>query len=91
MEFLIELLLEETITISTSKKIPFIIRYPLIILIVGFYILLIGIILLVSISLLKEKNYIGSIVILLIDIVILVGLIKLFKDSYIKKKGELND
>lgn len=64
-EFLFELILEGGIAASRSRKIPHCIRYPLIVIIVLFFLAVMGFIFWLGISLLKENLPFGIFFILL--------------------------
>lgn len=90
MEFLIELvlelILEGSMEISSNRKVPKIIRYPLIGLIFLFFLVVFGIILFVAIISYKE-SIILSILFIIIDIFLVIGFIKKFKELYLNKKN----
>lgn len=90
MEFLIELILElifeGSMEISSNRKVPKIIRYPLIGLIFLCFLFVFGIILFVAIISYKE-NIIFSILFIIIDIFLVIGFIKKFKELYLSKKN----
>ena len=90
MEFLIELVLElifeGSMEISSNRKVPKIIRYPLIGLIFLLFLFVFGIILFVAIISYKE-SIILSILFIIIDIFLVIGFIKKFKELYLSKKN----
>jgi len=90
MEFLIELILElifeGSMEISSNRKVPKIIRYPLIGLIFLCFLFVFGIILFVAIISYKE-SIILSILFIIIDIFLVIGFIKKFKELYLSKKN----
>ena len=90
MEFLIELILElifeGSMEISSNRKVPKIIRYPLISLIFLCFLFVFGIILFVAIISYKE-SIILSILFIIIDIFLVIGFIKKFKELYLNKKN----
>lgn len=86
-EILIELILEGTFKASKSKKIPKYIRYPLIIIIVAFFIAVIGLILFTGALILKE-NLTAGILIILIGLFMLIMSIIKFRKTYLIKSSE---
>lgn len=88
MEFLIEallnLLLEESIKISSNKRISKFIRYPLIILIILFFAVIILGLLILGIVILSKNIYAGLLLIIISLIMLISGIIK-FKKIYIEK------
>ena len=83
-EFLLELIFEGAVEVSKSKKIPTIIRYPLICLIVLFFIALIGLMFFVS-YLVFHESIVGGICFFLFSFIFLVmGIVK-FKNLYLVK------
>ena len=84
-ELIAELILEGSIEISSNKKISKWIRYPLIFLIVLFFLTVIGLILFLGICLFN-KNILGSLFIIAIGIIFLILSIVKFRKIYIKKE-----
>lgn len=85
IEEVIELLLEGTVELSKSKKVPRWIRYPLIVLIVlVFSIIVLGIFLL-GLVLLKT-SILGGVLFILLSLWFLIGGIFKFRKTYIKDK-----
>ncbi len=87
-EFIFELILEGSVEISKSSKIPKWIRYPLIVIIALFFIAVIGIILLAGILSLKENIFIGIFLILVGLLMLTMSILK-FREMYwmkVKKK-----
>ncbi len=84
-EFILELIFEGSIEASQSSKIPKIIRYPLIILIVLFFIAVIGLIFLTGILLLKDNEFLGIIFIILGLLMAIMSIIR-FRQTYLTKK-----
>lgn len=84
-ELLFELVLDGTIELSKSVKVPLPIRIILTILIALFYLAFIGLILLIGISTYKD-NQIGGIIIILIDILIMIICVKAFVKIYLKRQ-----
>lgn len=89
MEFLIEelldLILEGSIEISSNKKVPKWIRYPLIVIIILFFSVVIFGLLILGITLTKE-NLLGGILIILLSLILLIGWIVKFRKIYFNKK-----
>lgn len=86
-EFLLELIFEGAVEVSKSKKIPKIIRYPLICLIVLFFIALIGLMFFVS-YLVFQESIVGGICFFLFSFIFLVMGIFKFKNLYLVKFGK---
>lgn len=91
MEFLIELVLdlvlEESISLSTNKKVPKLIRYILIGFISLFFLFVIFCILILGIALLKKNTWIG-IVIIALGVFLGVECVIKFKNLYDEKMNE---
>lgn len=86
-EFIAELLLEGSIEISSNKKISKWIRYPLIvILILLFSVVIFGLLTLGIIIL--NKNILAGIFIIIVSIIMLIGSIIKFKNTYLKKSNK---
>ena len=89
MEFLIEilldLLLEGSIEISSDKKISKFIRYPLIVVIILFFAVVIFGILILGIASLNENIYLGLLLII-ISLIMLISAIIKFRKIYIERK-----
>lgn len=83
-EFILELALGGSIEISKSNKVPKVIRYPLIVIIVLFFLAVIGLIFLTGILILKE-NVMAGIFFIIIGMFMLVMSIIKFKKVYLKK------
>lgn len=87
-EILLELILEGTFEISKSKKVPKIIRYPLIIVII---LLFLGVALLIfytGVLAYQKINKICGILFITLGIVFLVASIIKFKKMYLVKKSD---
>ena len=85
-----ELLLEGSIEVSQSKKIPKPIRCFLLGFVIGFFIIVIGLIIFMGVSISKD-NLIGGIIIILFGLLLaIMSVIKLKKD-YLVKKEELKN
>lgn len=85
IELILELLFEGMMEASKSNKIPNFIRYPLVIIIVLFFILVIGFIFVVSILAFKE-SVIAGLLLIIIDLFLLVRCIAKFRKEYLIKK-----
>lgn len=85
IEFIVELLIEGSIEIGTNRKISKFVRYPLLILILIFYIVVIGIITFVGIELLS-KNIILGIIFLLLALFLIFITIWAFRKKLKEKK-----
>lgn len=89
MEFLIELLLEliidGSIEVSSNKILPKWIRYPLIVFIIIFFLLIYAIIFGTGILILKDNIY-ASIFIFLLGLILVIAGIKKFKKLYLERK-----
>lgn len=85
IEFLCELLLEGSIEISSNKKVSKWIRYPLIVLIIGFFCFVIFGLIFVGIMLL-EKSLPISIFILLVGIAMFIMAMIRFREIYLQQK-----
>lgn len=86
-EILLDLILEGCFEASSNKKVPKIIRYPLIALIALFFVSVIFGIFILGISL-WNKNIYGSLFIILLSIIMLILSIYRFKKVYIERKNE---
>lgn len=85
IEILLDLIFEGSIEISSNKKVPKWIRYPLIVLITLFFIIVIIGILILGILLFNENIY-ASLIMIILSLVILVSGITKFKKTYIERK-----
>ena len=88
-EFILELVLEGSIEVSKSNKIPKYIRYPLIVIIALFFIAVIGLIFLVGILSLKENIFLGILFILIGLFMFIMSVIK-FRKTYLIKTSKSN-
>lgn len=84
-EFILELFLERSMEASSNKKLSKWIRYPLMLLVIVFFVSVIGLVFLTGI-LSFSTNKMFSIFILIMGILMLVGTILKFKDLYLKRK-----
>jgi len=87
IEFILELILEGVIEVSSCKKISKWIRYPLILFITLFYLLIILLILLCAVSIYNKSIFL-SIVLIVLDLSMIVGGIIKFKKKYITHKNK---
>lgn len=83
IEFILDLVFESSVEISKSK-VPKYIRYPLIVIVTLFFIIVIGLIFLVGILSLKENIFLGIFFILVGILLLLMSIIK-FKKTYLKQ------
>ena len=90
IEFILELLLEGTVELSSNRKVPKYIRYPLIFLITLFLLAVIIGIFIIGILLIDENVLVGLLFIVL-SIIFGIGSIKKFKKLYLQKKNEKSD
>ena len=86
-ELLLELILEGSIEVSKNKKVSKIIRYPLIVLLIVFFLLVIGIIFYTGIIFLKDYFAYGILIIILGIIMLIMSIIK-FKKVYLKQVNQ---
>lgn len=88
MDFIIELIFEflfdGMLETSKSNKVPKFIRYPLIVIILLFFVLVIGFIFIVSILAFKE-SIIAGILLIIIDLFLIIGIISKLKKEYFAK------
>lgn len=84
IEFILELALEGGIEASKSNRVPKYIRYPLIVIISLFFIVVIGLIFFAGILMLKD-NIIVGIFIILTGLFMLVSVIVKFRKTYLIK------
>ncbi len=84
-EFILELVLEGSLEVSKSNKIPKYIRYPLIVIISLFFIAVIGLIFLAGIISLKKNILVGIIFILMGFVIFIMSVLK-FRKTYLGKK-----
>lgn len=84
LEILLELILEGSIEISQNKKVPLIIRIPLIIIISSFFLLVIGLIIFTG-AIILETNKLAGIFFIALGIIMFLLCIKKLKDLYLKK------
>ncbi len=83
-EFILELVFEGSIELSKSNKLPKYIKYQLIIVIVLFFIAVIGLIFLLGILSLKENILLGILLILIGLFMFIMSVIK-FRKTYLAK------
>lgn len=89
MEFLLELLFdlitEGTVELSQNVKVPKIIRYPLIVIIVIFFVAVIGVMVLASVLALRQNLPFGILLSALTLFLLVTGVLK-FRKIYLSKK-----
>lgn len=85
MEFLIEILLNLLLEVSKNKKISKFIRYPLIVIIILFFAIVIFGLMFIGIICLKN-SIVGGLIILLFSILLLIMAILKFKKIYLEKR-----
>lgn len=90
LEFVFEVLLELGEDVSSNRKISKWIRYPILVIIILFYIGVVGITLFVGLSSLKENAFLGLILILL-SLFFVVGISIKIRKLYINKGGNNNE
>ena len=90
LESILEVLLELGEDVSSNRKISKWIRYPILAIIILFYIGVVGITLFVGLSSLKENKFLGLIFILL-SLFFVVGLFIKIRKLYINKGGNNNE
>ena len=90
LEFVFEVLLELGEDVSSNRKISKWIRYPILAIIILFYIGVVGITLFVGLSSLKENTFLGLILILL-SLFFVVGISIKIRKLYINKGGNNNE
>lgn len=83
-EFIFELIFEGSIEASKSSKVPKYIRYPLIIIIALFFIVVIGLLFLAGFLSLKENIFLGIFFIFIGLLMLIMSIIK-FKKTYLIK------
>lgn len=88
IEFILDLVLEGSYEVSKNKNIPKIIRYPLILIVVFFFLMVILVIGFLGIIVIRENLYFGLLIILLAIIFLVLG-IKKFRKVYLIKSDKL--
>lgn len=86
-EFLLELILEGSVEASKNSKVPRYVRYPLIALIVLFFVAVIGLIFLAGFISLKDNKILGLLLILLGAYMLIMSIVKFRKIYLIKKEN----
>lgn len=86
-EILLDLIIEGCFEASSNRKVPNIIRYPLIALIVLFFASVIFGLFIIGISL-WNKNIYGSLFIILTSIIMLIAIIYRLKEVYIERENK---
>ena len=84
IELIFEILFDGLLEISKSNRVPKFIRYPLIIIILLFFILVIGFIFIASILAFKE-NKLAVLLLIIIDLFLIIGTISKLKKEYFAK------
>lgn len=87
IELILELLLEGSIELGTSKKISKYIRYPILILLLLFYLAIIGLVLFVGISALSE-SLIGGIILIVLNVFLVAATILGFRKKLKEKRKD---
>ena len=87
LEFILELILEGGIKLSSNKKVTKWIRYPLILIVFIIYIAIITLMFLLGIYIYKESIAL-SIAIIILSIALSIGGINKFKEIYLEKKKQ---
>lgn len=88
VECIIDLVLEGTFEISKDRKMSKFIRYPLICIIVLLFLMIIGLMFFIGISIMRSNFYLGLLIIFLTLFFLYYG-VKKFKIIYLTKKGDL--
>lgn len=86
-EILLDLIIEGCFEASSNKKVPKVIRYPLIVLIVLFFLSVIFGLAFIGISL-WSKNIYASSFIILVSLILLTAAIYRFKKIYMKRENK---
>lgn len=86
-EILLDLIIEGCFEASSNKKVPKVIRYPLIVLIVLFFLCVIFGLAFIGISL-WSKNIYASSFIILVSLILLTAAIYRFKKIYMKRENK---
>lgn len=86
-EILLELVLEGSVEVSKSRKVPKYIRYPLIVLIALFFIAVLGLIFFGGILALKKNVLVGIALILLGSLLLIMSVIK-FRKTYLTRENK---
>jgi len=89
LEFILELILEGTIELSSNKKVPKWLRYILIFIVSILFLAVISLIFYLGIWIYKE-SIVLSIAFIILSIAMLIGGINKFKQMYLEKKEENN-
>lgn len=84
-EFILELILDGSLEASKNQRIPKFIRYPLIGIIVLFFVMVIGLIMMAGILSLKENVIVGLFFIIIGLVIFIMSIIK-FRKVYLLKK-----
>ena len=89
LEFILELILDGGIELSSNKKISKWLRYPLILIISLLFIAIISLIFYLGISIYQESIAL-SIALIILSIAMLIGGINKFKEMYLENREEDN-
>ena len=81
IELIFEILFDRLLETSKSNRVPKFIRYPLIIVILLFFIVVIGFIFIASILAFKE-NKLAGLLLIIIDLFLIIGTISKFRKEY---------
>lgn len=84
-EFIVELIFEGSIEISSNKKISKWIRYPILCILILFFSIIIFGLIIIGLILMKE-NFLISLLFIIIGLFLLIGSINKFKKIYLNKK-----
>lgn len=87
MELIMELFLEGAMEASKSSKIPKYVRYPLIVIIILFFVAVIGLIFLAGILVLEKNVFVGILLILIGLWMLIMSAIK-FRKTYLSRKNK---
>lgn len=82
-EFILELLIEGSFSVISNKRINKGIRYLIFIMISSFFLLIIGIVMLVAFQIIRE-SVLAFLVLFVIALVMIIGVVKKFKSLYHK-------
>lgn len=82
-EFILELLIEGSFSVISNKRINKGIRYLIFIIISSFFLLIIGIVMLVAFQIIRE-SVLAFLVLFVIALVMIIGVVKKFKSLYHK-------
>jgi len=86
-ELLFELIAEGTVELSKSVKVPKFIRYPLIAIVILFFVGVIGLMVFAGLAAFQENVILGIALIAIALLILVMGIVK-FRITYLKKKNE---